>query len=281
MVSWSRGSGVGRLLVLGGIVGKAVHDLNTDLLGKGELDSLASGSSQSSDTLLKSLRNNLDLWDSDAFLFREVLAADSWEGDWLVDTGLDWLRVGDSHSRLNNSDDRDVVASLLGNLLAVVVSISTSVSVSISILGRLADGNHLGFALLVERNLNSLGGSLLILRLVRIGADLVVDLLNALGTDSTGDCVALLDILDVLAGEFDWVADCFQSWGANFSSLNYILDGAVVLGVLITIARLVVGRGRLMVGSRLMVGRLRVGRLMVGGLVVCLGWNTSHKGHKN
>jgi len=281
MVSWSRGSGVGRLLVLGSIVGKAVHDLNADLLGKGELDSLASGSSQSSDALLKSLRNNLDLWDSDAFLFREVLAADSWEGDGLVDTGLDWLRVGDSHSRLNNSDDRDIVASLLGNLLAVVVSISTSVSVSISILGRLADGNHLGFALLVERNLNSLGGSLLILRLVRIGADLVVDLLNALGTDSTGDCVALLDILDVLAGEFDWVADCFQSWGANFSSLNYILDGAVVLGVLITIARLVVGRGRLMVGSRLMVGRLRVGRLMVGGLVVCLGWNTSHKGHKN
>jgi len=281
MVSWSRGSGVSRLLVLGGIVGKAVHDLNTDLLGKGELDSLASGSSQSSDTLLKSLRNNLDLWDSDAFLFREVLAADSWEGDGLVDTGLDWLRVGDSYSRLNNSDDRDVVASLLGNLLAVVVSISTSVSVSISILGRLADGNHLGFALLVERNLNSLGGSLLILRLVRIGADLVVDLLNALGTDSTGDCVALLDILDVLAGEFDWVADCFQSWGANFSSLNYILDGAVVLGVLITIAGLMVGRGRLMVGSRLMVGRLRVGRLMVGGLVVCLGWNTSHKGHKN
>jgi hypothetical protein len=46
MVSWSRGSGIGRLLVLGGIVGKSVHDLNTDLLGKGEFDLLAGGGSQ-------------------------------------------------------------------------------------------------------------------------------------------------------------------------------------------------------------------------------------------
>jgi hypothetical protein len=277
MVSWSGSSGIGRLLVLGGIVGKSVHDLNTDLLGKGELHSLASGSSQGSDTLLKSFRNNLNLWDSDTFLFGEVFTADSWEGDGLVDTGLDWLGVSDSNGRLNNGNNRDVVASLLGDLLAVIMSISASMS--ISILGRLADGHHLGLTLLVEGNLNSLGSCLLTLRLVRVGAHLIVNLLNALGTDSTGDCVALLNILNVLTGEFDWVAHSLKSRGANFSSLNYILDGAVVLGVLIAIAGLVVGR--LMVRGGLMVGRLRVGRLMVGGLVVGLSWNTSHKGHKN
>jgi len=216
------GSRVGRLLVLGGIVGKSVHDLDTDLLGKGELNSLAGGGSQGSDTLLESFRNDLDLWDSDTFLFGEVFTADSWEGDWFVDAGLDWLGVGDSDSWLNNSYYRDIVASLLGNLLAVVVSVST-MSMTISVLGWLADCDHLSFALLVERNLNSLGGGFLVLWLVRVGADLVVDLLNALGTDSTGDCVALLNILNALAGELDWVADCFQSWGAHLGSLYNIL----------------------------------------------------------
>jgi len=271
------GGGVGRLLMLGGIVGKSVHDLDTDLLGKGELNSLAGGGSQGCDTLLECFRNDLDLWDSDTFLFGEVFAADSWEGDWFVHAGLDGLGVGDSDSGLHNGHDRDIVASLLGDLLAVVVSVST-MSVSISVLGRLTDGNHLGFALLVERNLNSLGSGFLILWLVRVCADFVIDLLDALGTDSTGDCVALLNILYALTGEFDWGADCFQSWGAHLGSLNNILDRAVVLGVLIAIARLVVGR--LVVGW-LVVGWLRVGRLMVGGLVVCLSRNTSHKGHKN
>jgi len=216
------GGGVGRFLVLGGIVGKSVHDLDTHLLGKGELNSLAGGGGQGCHTLLECFRNDLDLWDSDAFLFGEVFTADSWEGDWFVHAGLDWLRVGDGDSGFNNSHYRDIVTSLLGNLLAVVVSIST-MSMSISVLGRLADCHHLSFALLVERNLNSLGGCFLILWLVRVGADLVVDLLNALGTDSTGDCVALLNILNALAGELDWVADCFQSWGAHLGSLYNIL----------------------------------------------------------
>jgi len=219
-VSGGGSSGVGRLLMLGGIVGKSVHDLDTDLLGKGELNSLASGGSQGSDTLLESLRNDLDLWDSDTFLFGEVLAADSWERDGFVDTGLDGLGVGDGDSRLNNSHDRDIVASLLGNLLAVVVSVAV-VSVS---WGWLADGNHLGVALLVEGNLNSLGSSFFGLLLVRVGADLVINLLNALGTDSTGDWVALLYINNDLDSELNWVADSLESWGANFGSLNNILN---------------------------------------------------------
>jgi len=279
MVGWGGGSGVSRLLMLWGIVGKTVHDLDTDLLGEGQLNSLASRGSQSSDTLLKRFSHNLDLWDSDTFLFREVLTANSWEGDWLVDTGLDWFRVCDSDSWLNNSDNGDIVASLLGDLLAVVVSISMSLSMAISVLGRLTDGHHLCLALLYEGNLNSLCGCLLTLRLVRVGADFIVDLLDALSADSTCDCVALLDILDIFAGEFNWAAHCFQSWGANFSSFNNILDGAVVLWMLIAIAGLMVGW--LMVGSWLMVGGLRVGRLMVGGLVVGLSWNTSHEWHKN
>jgi len=273
-----RGGGrVGRFLVLGGIVGKSVHDLDTHLLGKGELNSLASGGGQGCHTLLECFRNDLDLWDSDAFLFGEVFTADSWEGDRFVHTGLDWLRVGDGDSWLNNSHYRDIVTSLLGNLLAVVVSVST-MSVTIAILSWLADSNHLGLALLLEGNFDSLGGSFLILWLVGVGADLVVDLLDALSADSAGDCVALLNILDALTGELYRVAHCLQGRGAHLSSLHNILHRAVVLGVLVTIARLVVGR--LVVGW-LVVGWLRVGRLMVGGLVVCLSRNTSHEGHKN
>jgi len=149
-----------------------------------------------------------------------VLAADSWKRDWLVDTGLDWLRVGNLNSWLNRGDNRDIVASLLGNLLAVVVSVAV-VSVS---WGWLADGNHLGVTLLVKGNLNSLGSCGFSLLLVRVGADLVVDLLDALGTDGTGDWVALLYIDNDLDGKLNWVADSLKSWGANFGSFNNILN---------------------------------------------------------
>ena len=132
----------------------------------------------------------------------------------------DWHRVGNLNSWLNRGDNRDIVASLLGNLLAVVVSIAV---VSIS-WGWLADGDHLGVTLLLEGNLNGLGSGFLSLLLVRVGADLVVNFLYALGTDSTSNSVALLHILDVLAGEFYWVANSLQSWGAHFSSLNNILN---------------------------------------------------------
>jgi len=208
--------------MLGGIVGKTIHDLNTDLLGEGKLNSLASRSSKGSHALLEGFRDNLNLRDSDAFLFREIFAADSWQRDWLVDTGLDRLRIGDGDWWLDNSNNWDVVASLLGDLLAVVVSVSMSVTVSV--LSRLAYSHHLSFALFVEGDLNSLGSGFLTLWLVRVGADFVIDLFNALGTDSTSNSVALLDILDVLAGEFYWVANSLQSWGAHFSSLNNIFN---------------------------------------------------------
>jgi len=201
--------GISDWLNIVSVLSISIVDLLADLLGEGQLNFLASRCSQLGDTLLKCLRDLLNLRDGDALLLREVLTADSWEGDGLVDTGLDWLRVGDSNSWLNNGNNGNVVASLLGDLLAVVVSISMSMSVSISILGRLADSHHLCLTLLDEGNLNSLGSCLFTLRLVRVGAHLIVDLLDALGTDSTGDCVALLDILNILAGEINWVAHSF------------------------------------------------------------------------
>jgi len=216
----SRGRSIGDWLNIVGILSISVVDLLADLLGESELNILASRSSKLGDALLRSLSGIFNLWDSDALLLSEVLTADSWERDWLVDTGLDWLRVGNLNSWLNRGDNRDIVASLLGDLLAVVVSIAV-VSVS---WGWLADGHHLGVALLVEGDLNSLGSCGFSLLLVGVGADLIVDLLNALGTDSTGDWVTLLSVYNDLDSKLNWVADSFESRGANFSSFDNILN---------------------------------------------------------
>ena len=216
----SRGRSICDWLNLVNILSISIVDLLADLLGESELNSLASRGSKLGDALLGSLSGILNLWDSDALLLSKVLTADSWKRDWLVDTGLDWLRVGNLNSWLNRGDNRDIVASLLGNLLAVVVSVAV-VSVS---WGWLADGNHLGVTLLVEGNLNSLGSCGFSLLLVRVGADLIVDLLDALGTDGKGDWVALLYINNDLDGKLNWVADSLKSRGANFSSFNNILN---------------------------------------------------------
>ena len=164
---------------------------NIYLLGEGELDSLAGRVGEAGDTLVHRLADNLDLGDRDALVLGEVLAADSWQADGLVDAGLDWLGVGDGDWGLHHGDHGVVVAGLLGDLLAVVVSVST-ISVSVS---WLAHGHHHGLALLDEAHLDSLAGGLLGLGLVAVAADLVVDLLDALSADSSGDVVALLHIL--------------------------------------------------------------------------------------
>jgi len=216
----SRGRSIGDWLNLMSVLSISIVDLLANLLGESKLNSLASRSSKLGDALLRSLGGVFNLWDSDALLLSEVLAADSWERDWLVDTGLDWLRVGNLNSWLNRGDNRDIVASLLGNLLAVVVSVAV-VSVS---WGWLADGNHLGVALLVEGNLNSLGSGFFGLLLVRVCADLIINLLNALGTDSTGDWVALFYINNDLDCKFNGVADSLKSRGTNFSRFNNILN---------------------------------------------------------
>jgi len=216
----SRGRSIGDWLNLVGVLSISIVDLLANLLGESKLNSLASRGSKLGDALLRGNSGVFNLRDSDALLLSEVFTADSWKRDWLVDTGLDWLRVGNLNSWLNRGDNRDIVASLLGNLLAVVVSIAV-VSVS---WGWLADSNHLGVTLLLEGNLNSLGSGGLSLLLVRVGADLVVNLLNALGTDSASDWVALFFVNNDLNGKLNWVADSLKSWGANFSRFNNILN---------------------------------------------------------
>jgi len=235
----SRGRSIGDWLNLMNILSISIVDLLANLLGESEINSLASRSSKLGDALLFNLNIILHLWDSDALLLSEVLAADHDQVDWLVDTGLDWLRVGNLNSWLNRGDNRDIVASLLGNLLAVVVSIAV-VSVS---WGWLADGDHLGVTHLLVRNLNSLGCCGLSLLLVRVGADLIVNNRHTLSTDSTGDWVALLHINDDLGGDLNVLTDSLKSRGAHFSRLNNINNRAVVLWLLISIVGLVVSRG--------------------------------------
>ena len=220
MVAGSWGWSVGWLLVLGGIVSESVHDLDADLLGQGKFHSLAGGSGQGSDALFKGLGDLLDLGDGDALFLGEILAADPWQGDGLVHTGLDGLGIGDGDCWFDHGDHWHVVASLLGDFLAVVVSVAV---VSIS-WGGLADSDHLGVTFLVEGNLNSLGGGIFSLLLVRVGADLVIDFLNALSTDSASNIITLLFVYNDLDGKLNWIADSFESRGAYFSSFNNILN---------------------------------------------------------
>jgi len=219
-----RGRSIGRLRSVGrlrGVVlvlGVPVVDLLAHLLRQGQLDSLAGWSSQLGDALLEGLGYIFDLRDGDALLLGEVLARDPGQRDGLVHTGLDGLGVDDINGGLNNGEDGDVVASLLGDLLAVVVAVSV---VAVSSVG-LADSHHHVLALLVEGHLNGLGGGGLSLGLVGVGADLVVDLLSALGTDGAGDGVALLNILDALAAQLNGGADSIKGRGAHISNLNNI-----------------------------------------------------------
>ena len=218
-ISWSG-------LVCVSVLGMAIDKLNTDLLGESQLNILASRSSKLGDAFFGSFCCFLNLWDSDALLSSQVFTRYSHQRDWLVDTGLDWLRVGNLNWWLNNSNNRDVVASLLGNLLAVVVSVAMSIStMSISwSRSRLTDGHHLSLAHLLECDFDGLGSCGFSLLLVRIGADLIIDLLNALGTDSTGDWVALLFVNNFLDNKFNWAANSLKSRGANFSRFNNILN---------------------------------------------------------
>ena len=151
-------------LVLGGVLSMTVDKLNTDLLGEGKFNSLAGRGIKTSHTLLNGLGDILNLGDGDALLLGEVLAADSGEADGLVHTGLDGLGVDNLNLGLDRGDNGNIVASLLGDLVAEVVTVTMTVSV----LGRLADGNHLGLAFLLEADLNGLGGGGLSLGLVAV-----------------------------------------------------------------------------------------------------------------
>jgi len=225
-IGWSRllssGVGGGGLGIVGldvvGLLGVAIVDLLAHLLGEGELHGVAAGGAELGDALVNSLNIILNLGDGDALLSAEVLAADLDQADGLVDAGLDGLGVGNSDGGLDGGDHGGVVAGLLGDLLAVVVSVAV-VSVS---WGWLADSHHLDVALLDEGDLDSLGVGVLALLLVAVGADLVLDLLGALRADSSGDGVALLLVDDPLDWQLHWSTDSLEGWGADLGSLNNI-----------------------------------------------------------
>jgi len=239
-VSWGRGVGGwlnrSNWLNLMHILSISVVDLLADLLGESEVNSLASRSSKLGDALLFNLNIVHDLWDNDALFGSEVLTADDDQVDGLVDTSLDWLGVGNLNCWLNRGNNGDIVASLLRNLLAVVVSVAV---VSIS-WGWLTDSDHLGVAHLLVRNLNSFGGGSFSLLLVRVGADLIVNDVHTFSTDSTGDWVALLYVNDDLGGNLNVFTDSLESRGANLSRFNNINNRAVVLWLFISVMRLVV-----------------------------------------
>ena len=203
MVGGGGGRGVGGLLVLVLIGSIAVDDLDAHLLGEGQLHGLAGGGSQLGHALLQGLHNILDLGDSDALVLGQVLAGDPGQADGLVDAGLDGLGVGHVHSGLHGGDNGHVVAGLLGDLLAVVVA----VAVAVAVLGGLAHSHHLGDALLLEGDLHGLGAGGLGLGLVGVGADLVVDLLDALSAHGPGHVIALLLVNNALPGQLNGVAD--------------------------------------------------------------------------
>lgn len=117
------------------IVGLKLHsviDLLADLLGEGELDGGAGGGGDHGDALLDNSDSLLNLGDGDASLRDNILAGDDGQVNGLVDTDLLGLGIGNGDSGLDGGDDGDVVASLLGDLLAVVFSISMSVHQKIS-----------------------------------------------------------------------------------------------------------------------------------------------------
>ena len=264
------------------IMGLKLHsvvDLLADLLGEGELDSGAGRGGDNGDALLDNSDSLLDLGDGDASLRDDILAGDDGQVNGLVDAHLLGLGVGDSDGRLDGGDDGDIVASLLGDLLAVVVVSVSAIAVSVS---GLTDGHHHGLALLGKSDLDSLGGGDLGLGLVAVAAHLVVDLLGALSADSPGHSVALLNILDGLPGQLHGGAGGLNVGGAHIGLLHHIQDGAVVLGVLISIGGLVIG-GLMVGGGGVGIGGggVTIGRGGVtigGGSVVGLGGHTSSQG---
>jgi len=240
--------GIGDRLLLMHILGISVVELLADLLGEGKVDVLAGRGSKLGDALLVLLNTFLNLRDSDTLLSSQILTADSDEVNGLVDTGLLGLREGNLDSGLNRGDNWDIVASLLGNLLAVVVTIAV-VAVA---RGGLADSHHLGVTLLLIRHLHSFGSSVNNLLLVRVDTDLIGDNLHRLTADCTGYRVALFNIYDPLYWDFNVLTDCFKSWGAHFSRFNNINNRAVVLGFLVDWGSMV-NRGSMVNNSSSMV----------------------------
>ena len=218
-----------RLMVL--FFSITIDKLNTDLLGQGQFDLLARWSSQLGHTLLNRLRGVLNLWYSDALVLNLVFAVDTGKVDWLVDTGLDWLRVGDRHRNINSSDNRNIIFSGLGHLIAVFVGVS---SMTIASIRWLTHSHHLDLGLFLKRDLNCGCCCSLVLAVVVVRAHFIGNFLNGLSADSPSDIVAKPPVHNGLYWQVDILTNCFKCGGANFSNFSHILDSAILLGLLVT-----------------------------------------------
>merc|ERR1711997_320518 len=135
---------------------------------------------------------------------------------------------------------------------------------TISMVSGLADGDHLDIGLLLEGDLNSLGGGGFNFLLVSIRADFVVNLLDLFGTDGASHSVSEFLIDDDFDGQFDIVADGLEGRGADLSDFSHIANSAVVLRFLITITTISRGVVSISGGSVVAVG----GGSVVGGSLV-------------
>lgn len=224
------------LVFLGGL-SIPIDNFFADLFGQGQLNLLTVGSRQSGDALLNRLDFIFNFRLVDTFFFGDSFAAESGKLDGFVQARLDRLWIGDLDRHIDWANLRDVVGSLLGNFLAVLMSIRV-ISVSIS---WLANSHHLDVSLLNKVHINSLGCGILSPWFIVIGADLIINRLNGFLANRSGLSVTIFTINNLLNGDVNILTVGLKGRCANVSQFSHIFNRAVVLGVLIAIRGLVIG----------------------------------------
>ena len=267
MISSSRGSsgsGVGNL-----IGSKSIVKFHAPLFGEGKFNGLAGRGTQTRNTFFSSDGGVFNRGNLDGSGFGQVFACNNWQWDGFVNTGLDRGGVGNSESRLNDSENRDIVRGSLGNFLAVVVSIA--VSVTVSSMSGLADSDHLDFVFLFEGDFDGFAGGLFFSLGVRVAADFLGNNLNGLGTDSADNSVGEWDFDNDFDGQFNSGTLSFNHGSTHFSRLNNIDDGTVVFGLFIAIAMVSrVSRG----------GVIRSRGIAISSLFLFSSWESKGEGEE-
>ena len=161
-----------------------------------------SGGSELSYALVRTFSRVHYFWDSVEFLFSEVLTADSWKRDGLVDLDLNVFGTGNLNSGLNRDDNRDIVSSHLGS--------NCVHNCYFRILGWVNDLGSSGVSLLV----------------VGVCTDFIVNLVNDFSADSTCDWVALFSADDDLNGKFNRIAGSLKA-GTEFCFVSDFHDEQV------------------------------------------------------
>ena len=243
-------------------VAGAVHKLSADLLGQAELQHLTRGSGDHSLALLHHLYIIHCLGNHDALLLYYVLAANSGQHDGLVHAGLHWFGVGDHYWDVQGHHHGLVVASLLADLLTVLVAVAVVAIASLW----LTDCHHLGHTFLLEADLHSLSHGVLGVGHVGVAANLVGDRLRALGTHRPADGLALLLLHDPLYHQVNLHALGLKCGGAHFDLLHLHHQGTVVLGLVVG-GGVMVGRGVVHHGDMVVLGGV-VNHRLVGHLAV-------------